>query len=189
MIRSCPVRHSTPNGLFAASAVMMGWLGKNTLAAHSIALEITALFFMVHLGLSNAATVMVGRARGRGDVAALRSGALAAVVLSLGFALATIFVYWIFAEQMVGLFLKPDDPERAAIIPLGVTLLMVAALFQFADSGRSWPWACCAASRTPSSRWSLPPFPTGWWACPAATGWASCWAGRGSGSGWGWSWG
>lgn len=123
-------------GLFAASAVMMGWLGKNTLAAHSIALEITALFFMVHLGLSNAATVMVGRARGRGDVAALRSGALAAVVLSLGFALATIFVYWIFAEQMVGLFLKPDDPERAAIIPLGVTLLMVAALFQFADSGQ-----------------------------------------------------
>lgn len=123
-------------GLFAASAVMMGWLGKNTLAAHSIALEITALFFMVHLGLSNAATVMVGRARGRGDVAALRSGALAAVVLSLGFALATIFVYWIFAEQMVGLFLKPDDPERPAIIPLGVTLLMVAALFQFADSGQ-----------------------------------------------------
>lgn len=115
---------------------MMGWLGKNTLAAHSIALEITALFFMVHLGLSNAATVMVGRARGRGDVAALRSGALAAVVLSLGFALATIFVYWIFAEQMVGLFLKPDDPERAAIIPLGVTLLMVAALFQFAASGQ-----------------------------------------------------
>ncbi|WP_417625612.1 MATE family efflux transporter [Pararhodobacter aggregans] len=123
-------------GLFAASAVMMGWLGKNTLAAHSIALEITALFFMVHLGLSNAATVMVGRARGRGDVAALRSGALAAVVLSLGFALTTIFVYWIFAEQMVGLFLKPDDPERPAIIPLGVTLLMVAALFQFADSGQ-----------------------------------------------------
>ena len=123
-------------GLFAASAVMMGWLGKNTLAAHSIALEITALFFMVHLGLSNAATVMVGRARGFGDVAALRAGARAAVVLSLGFALATIVVYWIFAEQMVGLFLKPDDPERPAIIPLGVTLLMVAALFQFADSGQ-----------------------------------------------------
>lgn len=123
-------------GLFAASAVMMGWLGKNPLAAHSIALEITALFFMVHLGLSNAATVLVGRAKGRGDAEALRAGARAAVILSLGFALATILVYWLFAEQMVGLFLKPDDPERAAIVPLGATLLMVAALFQFADSGQ-----------------------------------------------------
>ena len=123
-------------GLFAASAVMMGWLGKNPLAAHSIALEITALFFMVHLGLSNAATVLVGRAKGRGDADALRAGARTAVILSLSFALATIFVYWLFAEQMVGLFLKPDDPERASIVPLGTTLLMVAALFQFADSGQ-----------------------------------------------------
>ncbi len=123
-------------GLFAASAVMMGWLGKNPLAAHSIALEITALFFMVHLGLSNAATVLVGRAKGRGDAEALRAGARAAVILSMGFALATILVYWLFAEQMVGLFLKPDDPERANIVPLGATLLMVAALFQFADSGQ-----------------------------------------------------
>lgn len=123
-------------GLFAASAVMMGWLGKNPLAAHSIALEITALFFMVHLGLSNAATVLVGRARGRGDPVALRAGARAAVILSLSFALTTILIYWLFAEQMVGLFLKPDDPERATIVPLGATLLMVAALFQFADSGQ-----------------------------------------------------
>ncbi len=123
-------------GLFAASAVMMGWAGKNSLAAHSIALEITALFFMVHLGLSNAATVLVGRARGRGDPEGLRAAAKAAVVLSLGFATATMLIYWLAAEQMVGLFLKPDDPERAAIIPLGVTLLLVAALFQLADAGQ-----------------------------------------------------
>ena len=123
-------------GLFAASAVMMGWLGKNSLAAHSIALEITAMFFMVHLGLSNAATVMVGRARGRGDAAALRSAAKASVILSLSFATVTMLIYWVAAEHMVGLFLKPDEPQRAVIIPLGATLLMVAALFQLADSGQ-----------------------------------------------------
>lgn len=123
-------------GLFAASAVMMGWLGEVPLAAHSIALEITAIFFMVHLGLSNAATVLVGRARGTGDPQALRAAAKAAVILSLAFASATMLIYWIFAEPMVGLFLKPDEPAREIIIPLGVTLLMVAALFQFADSGQ-----------------------------------------------------
>lgn len=123
-------------GLFAASAVMMGWLGALPLAAHSIALEITAMFFMVHLGLSNAATVLVGRARGRGDGPGLRAAAKAAVLLSLGFAAATMLVYWIAAEPMVGLFLKPDEPQRDLIVPLGVTLLMVAALFQFADAGQ-----------------------------------------------------
>ena len=123
-------------GLFAASAVMMGWLGRLPLAAHSIALEITALFFMVHLGLSNAATVLVGRARGRNDPEGLRAAAKAAVTMSLGFAVATMLIYWVAAEQMVGLFLKPDEPERATIVPLGVTLLLVAALFQLADAGQ-----------------------------------------------------
>ena len=124
-------------GLFAASAVMMGWLGPDPLAAHAIALEITALFFMVHMGLSNAATVLVGRARGRGDLPGLRAVARAAVILSLGFALATMAVYFAFAPQMVGLFLSPDDPARAVIVPLGVALLWVAALFQLADASQA----------------------------------------------------
>lgn len=123
-------------GLFAASAIMMGWLGKNSLAAHSIALEITALFFMVHLGLSNAATIMVGRAQGRGAPEALRLAARVGMILSLGFAACTMVVYWFMAEHMAGLFIAPDDPERALIIPMAVTLLMVAAVFQFADASQ-----------------------------------------------------
>ena len=92
-------------GLFAASAVMMGWLGAQTLAAHSIALEITAMFFMIHMGLSNAATVMVGRARGRGDMEGLRAAARAAVILSMLVAVTTMLIYFIFGELMVGVFL------------------------------------------------------------------------------------
>lgn len=124
-------------GLFAASAVMMGWLGAQTLAAHSIALEITAMFFMIHMGLSNAATVLVGRARGRGDMDGLRAAARAAVLLSMLVAVTTMLIYFLLGEVMVGLFLSPDDPERAIIVPLGVTLLMVAALFQLADGGQA----------------------------------------------------
>lgn len=123
-------------GLFAASAIMMGWIGKNTLAAHSIALQITAMFFMVHLGLSNAATVLVGRAQGRADHAGMHAAARVSVMLSMGFAALTILVYWLLAPQMASLFIGPDDPERPVIIPLAVSLLMVAALFQFADAGQ-----------------------------------------------------
>ena len=124
-------------GLFAASAVMMGWLGPNPLAAHAIALEITAMFFMVHMGLSNAATVLVGQARGRGDRPGLRAAARAAVILSMGFATFTAGLYLVAGEWMVGLFLAPDNPDRAVIVPLGLALLWVAALFQLADGGQA----------------------------------------------------
>lgn len=124
-------------GLFAASAVMMGWLGTQALAAHSIALEITAMFFMIHMGLSNAATVLVGRARGRGDIEGLRAAARAALILSMAVAFATMAVYLVAGELMVGAFLNPNDPERAIIVLLGTTLLMVAALFQLADGGQA----------------------------------------------------
>lgn len=125
------------SGMFAASAVMMGWLGTQTLAAHSIALEITAMFFMIHMGLSNAATVLVGRARGRRDLPGMRAAARASVIMSMAVALLTMAIYLAFGEFMVGAFLAPDNPERAVIIPLGVTLLWVAALFQLADGGQA----------------------------------------------------
>jgi len=48
--------------LFVASNVMMGWIGTPQLAAHGIALQLTAITFMAHLGLSNAATIRVGQA-------------------------------------------------------------------------------------------------------------------------------
>jgi len=125
------------SGLFAASAIMMGWLGARALAAHSIALEISAMFFMVHLGLSNAATILVGRARGRNDVEGLRAAARAALILSVAVALCAMVVYIGAGEMIVGAFLHPDDPERAIIVPLGATFLMVAALFQLADGGQA----------------------------------------------------
>ena len=52
-------------GLFTASSIMMGWVGTVALAAHGIALQLASATFVVHLGLSQAVTVRVGRAFGR----------------------------------------------------------------------------------------------------------------------------
>ena len=51
-------------GLFSATSVMMGWLGAVALAAHGIALQVAGMTFMIHIGLSQAATVRAGRALG-----------------------------------------------------------------------------------------------------------------------------
>ncbi|CUH70409.1 Na(+)/drug antiporter [Thalassovita autumnalis] len=124
-------------GLFAAASLMMGWLGTLPLAAHGIALQITAVTFMVHLGLSNAATVRAGRAVGRRSMGDLRLGAKLIITLSAIFAALTLVAFLVFPEPLLGLFLSPDDPQRDIVIALGVPLLAAAGLFQFADAAQA----------------------------------------------------
>ena len=65
-------------GLFAASTLMVGWLGPLTLAGHTIALQCTAVAFMIPLGISQAGTVRVGIAAGPAVNARLLSPGLGA---------------------------------------------------------------------------------------------------------------
>jgi len=124
------------SGLFTASAVMVGWVGTLPLAAHGIALQLTALTFMIQVGFSNAATVRAGQAFGRKDALSLKRGALVVMGMSGLVSIAVIISFLTVPAPLVGLFLAPDDPDRATIIGIGVSLMAVAALFQFADSAQ-----------------------------------------------------
>ncbi len=123
-------------GLFAASTLIMGYVGVLELAAHGIAIQIVSLFFMVHVGLSNVATVRAGQALGRGDAAGLRQGARVVLAVSGGFALVSVAVFLALPEALIGLFLDPDEPLRAEILAVGRALLAVAALFQLVDAAQ-----------------------------------------------------
>ena len=122
------------SGLFTAASVMMGWVGTVALAAHGIAMQAAALAFMVHLGLSNAATVLTGRAIGMGDARGLRDGAVVAVALSAGFAAVIIVVFLALPHPILVLFLDMSKPEAPEILRYGTTLLALAALFQLGDA-------------------------------------------------------
>ena len=123
-------------GLFTGSAVLMGWLGTVPLAAHGIAIQIASATFVVHLGLSQAATVRAGRALGRRDLPGLRGGGHVAVALSVLFSALTIMAFLLMPELLVGAFIDPTDPDRDAILALGVGLLAMAALFQLMDGAQ-----------------------------------------------------
>ena len=123
-------------GLFTASAIMMGWLGELPLAAHGIVLQLAGLTFMVHVGLSQAATVRAGRALGRRDPVSLRRGGIAAMGLSGLMVAFTIALFLGAPGLLVSGFVDPADPQRGAILALGAQLLAVAALFQLVDAGQ-----------------------------------------------------
>ena len=123
--------------LFAASALMMGWLGTVPLAAHGVAINLAGATFMVHLGLSNAATIRAGNAFGRGDRDHLARGAKAVIGMSLGMAVLASLAFVLLPEPLIALFLKPDEPAYAEIMVMGTTLLALAALFQLMDGAQA----------------------------------------------------
>lgn len=122
--------------LFAGSAMLMGWLGTIPLAAHGIALQLASATFMLHLGLSNAATVRAGRALGRGDREGLVKGAMAALILSLVVSVLTMTAFVAMPEPLLSLFLERDNPDRAQILSIGIGLLVIAGLFQLMDGAQ-----------------------------------------------------
>ncbi|SHI59118.1 MATE family efflux transporter [Wenxinia saemankumensis] len=123
-------------GLFAASTVMAGWFGAIPLAAHGIALQLAALTFMFHVGMSQAATIRAGGAYGRRSEADLRRVGLVSILVALAFALVVVAVFVAIPGPLVALFVDPAEPARAALISVGASLVLMAALFQLADAAQ-----------------------------------------------------
>ncbi|MFK7941026.1 MAG: MATE family efflux transporter [Roseovarius sp.] len=125
------------SALFLASSVMMGWIGTLELAAHGIALMVASVTFMLYLGLANAATVRAGQSLGRRDVQGLRDGAKAVIMLCGAVAMVTVGVFLIFPETLISLFMTPTEPNKPALLAIGVSFMAAAALFQFMDAAQA----------------------------------------------------
>jgi MATE family multidrug resistance protein len=124
-------------GLFAAAALLMGLIGTAALAAHQIALQVTAILFMVPFGIAMAATVRVGHAVGRNDSAAVKRAGLTAMLLGAALvAILTLAV--ILARFAIARFFLGDGADNAdATIELAAKLLLVGATFFVFDGVQS----------------------------------------------------
>lgn len=119
-------------GVFSAAAYLMGLFGAPSVAAHQIALQIAATTFMIPLALGQAATVRVGLAYGRRDSAGIGLAGWTAFGLSTAFMTVMAALMFLFPRDLMTLFLE-DTPANATVISLGVSFLMIAALFQIVD--------------------------------------------------------
>ncbi len=120
-------------GVFAAAALLMGWIGTAELAAHQIALQVASILFMVPYGISLAATVRVGHAVGRRDPESAQRAGLAAVALAAGFMAAMTAIVLLARDVIPHLFLGPSVSDAKAAATLAALLLVVGASFFVAD--------------------------------------------------------
>ncbi|MGR3491061.1 MAG: MATE family efflux transporter [Shimia sp.] len=123
-------------GLFTATALIMGLIGTVELAAHGIAIQLASLTFVMHLGLSQAATVRAGRAVGRRSLPDLHQTGRVAIAMSITVAALTVAVFLTVPVPLLSIFLDPTEPQREAILALGAGLLAMAALFQLMDGAQ-----------------------------------------------------
>ncbi|MBR0991145.1 MATE family efflux transporter [Bradyrhizobium japonicum] len=120
-------------GLFSSAALLMGLISTTALAAHQIALQVTAVLFMVPLGIGMAATVRVGHAFGRNDPAAVRRAGLVAALLGIMF-VAALTIAIMFGRYELGRLFFGRGEAGAATVELTATLLLVGATFFIADA-------------------------------------------------------
>lgn len=123
--------------LFIAAVFLMGLIGVESVAAHAIAIQIASLTFMVPLGLSQAVTVRVGLALGRGDPAGITRAGWTAFGMSVTFMAAMAVVMFAIPHTLVALFLDEAVPVNAAVVPLAVAFLYWAAIFQVVDGAQA----------------------------------------------------
>ena len=116
------------SGAFGSIGLLMGWMGTVAMAGHQIALNLAALTFMIALGISQAATVLVGRAVGKDDAGLARRAAGAALICCLGVMSCTALVFLLLPGPLARAF--TTDPGAAAVAAL---LIPVAGVFQLCD--------------------------------------------------------
>ena len=122
------VQYELEYGVFAVVGIMMGWMGTAQLAGHQVALNLASLAFMVPLGVSAAAVVLVGHAVGRGDSAEARRAAAAGLVCGVGFMAASALVM-----LTVPAFLARIYTTDAGVAALAASLIPIAGVFQVFD--------------------------------------------------------
>jgi MATE family multidrug resistance protein len=120
-------------GLFSGAAFLMGRIGPEQLAGHTVALNLAALAFQVPFGVAQAATIRVGYFYGARDAAAIGRAGWTAIVIGAGFMAITASLMLFAPRFIIRLYVDPDAPQNVALVGFALRYMVVAAAFQLFD--------------------------------------------------------
>jgi multidrug resistance protein, MATE family len=114
---------------FASMNVIAGWISALAVAAWTIVLNVAAIVFMVPLGLATGAAVLVGKAYGGRDPAAVTRAGVVSFAVTLAFGVAVSLAVWPAAGLIGGSY--TDD---AATLAMAIPALALSCLFFAPDA-------------------------------------------------------
>jgi hypothetical protein len=122
------VRYFIEVGAFAAMTFIAGQLGAIETAAWAIVLNVSAIVFMVPMGLSAATAVLVGRAYGAKDGRGVLRAGLVGIGVVIALTLVVALAVWPGAPLMASAYNR--DPALLAVV---IPALVLTTLFFVAD--------------------------------------------------------
>lgn len=114
---------------FSSIAILVGRFGAVQIGAHQIALNFSALIFMLPMGLSSALSIRVGHALGGGDARQARAIAWTGIGLGLMIAACAIGPIILLRHEVAAVY-SSDTAVRA----MAANLLLFAAFWQLFDA-------------------------------------------------------
>jgi MATE family multidrug resistance protein len=118
---------------FSLFQLMTVKLGAVQGAATQVAIMLTSLAYMPAVGIGLAGTTLVGQSIGAGDRSWAAKVGNASILLAVGY-MGTLGVLLALAGPwLMPVFVPESDPNAAAVVKLGVTLLWLAAAYQLFD--------------------------------------------------------
>ena len=120
-------------GLFMATSILSGVIGAKTLAAYEITLAWIGIPFVIALGLAEATMIRVAHAIGRNSMPDARRAGFLGMTLVIGVTASLVVVPLAYSEQLILVFISPDDPGYARVSVLATQFLYIGALFMVFD--------------------------------------------------------
>lgn len=124
-------------GIFTAAIWISGVLGINFQAANQIAFNLSAMTFMIGIGLGVAAMVRVGNQKGLSDFVSLRRIAFSIFLLVILIEIVFAFMFFTLRDWLPTLYLDTENVAKLAenqeVILIASELLIIVALFQIFD--------------------------------------------------------
>ena len=118
-------------GTFCLTAIMVGWLGSMSLAAHQIVITISTFSYTTFLGIGAAVAIRTGYFKGANDWMQVRKITTAGLHIGLATAAVVCIILWGVQGDISRIF--TSDAEVTAIV---ISLFPILILYQFFDSAQ-----------------------------------------------------
>lgn len=115
-------------GAFGMAAIMAGWIGAESQAAHQIAINIASISYMAASGFGAAAAIRIGNQLGQKNIRDLKLAGHSLMLTTIVFMIFCGFTFILLRVPLVALFIENEMVQN-----LAAGLLIVAAAFQLSD--------------------------------------------------------
>lgn len=176
------------NGMFTASAYMMGALGTAQLAAHQSMFQLVIVSFIMPIGLMQGTSMCLGQAAGAGEFLRVRRLGHLGQMLAVGWSLLTACALLLIPEFLIELFLPGNRPGTEAAREIARTLTPLVALVFVFDAWQTVANGILRALKDAHATlviyslgcWGVG-IPLAWWLSQRALGARGVWVGMAAG--------